>query len=238
MRDDELQTAAVPGVVTGLAWTALGGATLEIEAIAIPADKGGFQLSGQLGDVMKESAALARSWLRAHATELGVADGWFDQHLIRRPCPAGATPKRDGPSAGITMATAMLSLALDKAVKRGLGMTGELTLTGRVYPIGGVREKIIAARRNGLKMAIFPEANRRDVAELPDRLKKGIEIVFVSAVTDVLGLPAFNLILSLPMRCGMTRATSLLALEGCGARQRTSRRKDGNADTAQTDQSA
>ena len=146
MSDEELMPAPTPGVVTGLAWTALGGATLEIEAIAIPSDKGGFQLSGQLGDVMKESAGLARSYLRANAERYGIAKDFFDQHPIHIHVPAGATPK-DGPSAGITMTTAMLSLAMDQAVKPrtgnigNIGMTGELTLTGRVYPIGGVREK-------------------------------------------------------------------------------------------------
>jgi ATP-dependent Lon protease len=189
MRDDELLSTATPGVVTGLAWTSMGGATLEIEALAIPqsAGKGGFQLSGQLGDVMKESAGLARSFLRANAARLGISADWFDNTLIHIHVPAGATPK-DGPSAGITMATAMLSLALEKPVRRKVGMTGELTLTGRVYPIGGVREKLVAARRNGLKLAVFPEANRRDVAELPDRIKAGIEIAFVSQLDDVLEL--------------------------------------------------
>ena len=189
MRDDALMLQATPGVVTGLAWTSMGGATLEIEALAIPqaAGKGGFQLSGQLGDVMKESAGLARSYLRANAERLGIETSWFDDNLLHIHVPAGATPK-DGPSAGITMATAMLSLAQGKPVKRKVGMTGELTLTGRVYPIGGVREKLVAARRSGLKLAIFPEANRRDVVELPDRIKAGIDIEFVSQLDQVLAL--------------------------------------------------
>ena len=187
MSDDELMGKPVPGVVTGLAWTSMGGATLEIEAIAIPAEKGGFQLSGQLGDVMKESAGLARSWLRANAASLGVEDGWFDNHLIHIHVPAGATPK-DGPSAGITMTTAMLSLALGKPVKKGIGMTGELTLTGRVYPIGGVREKVVAARRAGLKTIIIPQANERDWDELPEHLKQGVRVFPVSDVQEVLTL--------------------------------------------------
>ena len=108
MTDEELVTDATPGVVTGLAWTAMGGATLEIEAVAIPKQGGGFQLSGQLGDVMKESAGLARSYLRANAERFGIASDWFDEHLIHIHVPAGATPK-DGPSAGVTMATAMCS---------------------------------------------------------------------------------------------------------------------------------
>jgi ATP-dependent Lon protease len=190
MSDDELMATATPGVVTGLAWTAMGGATLEIEAVAIPVEegKGGFQLSGQLGEVMKESAGLARTWLRAQAG-LGIEAGWFDRHLVHVHVPAGATPK-DGPSAGITMACAMLSLALGRPVRRKLGMTGELTLTGRVYPIGGVREKLVAARRSGLKTLIFPRANERDVAELPAHLKQGLDIHFVTELAEVLELAA------------------------------------------------
>ena len=168
----------------------MGGATLEIEAVAIPvenAGRSGFTHSGQLGDVMKESAQLARSYLRAHADKLGIAADWFDRHLIHLHVPAGATPK-DGPSAGITMACALVSLAHGKAVKRRLGMTGELTLTGRVFPIGGVREKTVAARRSGLQTVIFPHANRADVDELPDYLKEKISIHFVQKLDDVLAL--------------------------------------------------
>ena len=187
MTDEELIGQPTAGVVTGLAWTSMGGATLEIEAIAIPAENGsgGFQLSGQLGDVMKESAGLARSYLRAHAERLGIASDWFDSHLIHIHVPAGATPK-DGPSAGITMATAMLSLAQGRPVRKRLGMTGELTLTGRVYPIGGVREKIVAARRSGLKTIMLPQANERDFDELPDHLKERLDVHFVSHLDEVL----------------------------------------------------
>ncbi len=187
MSEEALIARATPGVVTGLAWTNMGGATLEVEAIAIPAEQGGFKLSGQLGDVMKESAELARSLLRARAAAWGVEDGWFDRHLIHLHAPAGATPK-DGPSAGITMATAMLSLALGKPVKRRLGMTGELTLTGRVYPIGGVREKLVAARRAGIKTVILPRANERDYAELNDAIKRGVRVEFVDELQEVLRL--------------------------------------------------
>jgi len=188
LSDEELIGKPTPGVVTGLAWTAMGGATLEIECVAVTTekDRGGFQLSGQLGEVMKESAGLARSYLRAHAGDYGedIAE-WFDRHLVHVHVPAGATPK-DGPSAGITMATAMLSLALGKPVKRRLGMTGELTLTGRVYPIGGVREKIVAARRAGLKTVLLPQANERDYLELPDYLQQGLKAVFVEHLDQVL----------------------------------------------------
>lgn len=185
MRDDALLAEPLAGVVTGLAWTSMGGATLEIEAVASPADKGGMVLTGQLGDVMKESANLARSYLMAHAKRLGIATGWFDSHLIHLHVPAGATPK-DGPSAGVTMATALLSLALDKPVVRKLGMTGELTLTGRVFPIGGVREKLVAAKRSGLKQVLLPAANERDYDELPALVKDGVAVQFVSRLDEVL----------------------------------------------------
>jgi len=184
MRDDALLEQRVPGVVTGLAWTALGGATLEIEAVAVPADKGGLTLTGQLGDVMKESANLARSYLMAHADRLAVPAKWFDTHQIHLHVPAGATPK-DGPSAGITMALALLSLATGRPVRRTLGMTGELTLTGRVYPIGGVREKLVAAKRSGLKEVLLPAANERDYDDLPELVREGIEVRFVSRVDEV-----------------------------------------------------
>jgi ATP-dependent Lon protease len=185
MRDDELLREPVPGVVTGLAWTAMGGATLEIEAVATKADKGGLALTGQLGEVMKESANLARSWLMSNGERLGVPAGWFEGHAIHLHVPAGATPK-DGPSAGITMATALLSLALNKPVRPRLGMTGELTLTGRVYPIGGVREKLVAAKRSGLDHVLLPLANERDYDELPELVKAGISVRFVSRLEEVL----------------------------------------------------
>lgn len=188
MRDDELLAHPRPGVVTGLAWTALGGATLEIEAVAVPAEKGSLTLTGQLGDVMKESATLARTYLMANAARLGL-DGeqarFFDRHAIHVHVPAGATPK-DGPSAGVTIATALLSLALGRAPRRRLGMTGELTLTGRVYPIGGVREKLVAAKRAGLTRVLLPAANERDHAELPQLVTDGIEVVFVETLDEVL----------------------------------------------------
>ncbi|MBA3709298.1 MAG: endopeptidase La, partial [Planctomycetes bacterium] len=185
MRDDELINHPEPGVVTGLAWTSLGGATLEIEAVCIGADKGGLTLSGQLGDVMKESAGLARSYLMSRSEDFGMEAGWFDKHQVHLHVPAGATPK-DGPSAGITMATALLSLALKKPTRRRLGMTGELTLTGRVYPIGGVREKLVAAKRSGLTRVLLPRANERDYDELPQLVRDGIDVTFVDHLDQVL----------------------------------------------------
>ncbi len=185
MRDDELLAHPRAGVVTGLAWTSMGGATLEIEAVAVAAKQGSLTLTGQLGDVMKESATLARTYLMANAAALGADPTFFDKHTVHVHVPAGATPK-DGPSAGVTIATALLSLALGKPPRRRLGMTGELTLTGRVYPIGGVREKLVAAKRSGLTRVLLPAANERDYAELPKLVTEGIEVRFVSTLDEVL----------------------------------------------------
>ena len=174
----------VPGVVTGLAWTSLGGVTLQIEATAVLAKAKGFKQTGQLGKVMVESSEIAYSYVMAHIADYGVEPEFFDQHFIHLHVPAGATPK-DGPSAGITMATALVSMITGKTVKKKLAMTGELTLTGRVLPIGGVKEKTIAARRSGLKILIFPDDNHADFDDLPDYLKEGLEVHFVKTFNDV-----------------------------------------------------
>jgi ATP-dependent Lon protease len=174
----------VPGVVTGLAWTSMGGATLPIEAAAVPSKSKGFRQTGQLGNVMIESSEIAYSYVMAHLKAYGAAEDFFDTHFVHLHVPAGATPK-DGPSAGVTIATALVSMLTGKPVRSKLGMTGELTLTGRVLPIGGVKEKTIAARRAGLKVLIFPEANRKDFDELADYLKEGIEVHFASEYRDV-----------------------------------------------------
>ena len=173
----------VPGVVTGLAWTSLGGATLQIEATAMIAKNKGFKQTGQLGNVMIESSEIAYSYVMAHITDFGGEPEFFDQHFIHLHVPAGATPK-DGPSAGVTMATALVSMITGKTVRKRLGMTGELTLTGRILAIGGLKEKTIAARRSGLKILVFPEDNRRDYEELPDYLKEGLEVHFVRTFDD------------------------------------------------------
>ncbi|MGK2906659.1 MAG: endopeptidase La [Desulfuromonadales bacterium] len=174
----------VPGVATGLAWTNLGGATLQIEATAMLAKTKGFKQTGQLGKVMVESSEIAYSYIMAHISDYGGHADFFDQHFIHLHVPAGATPK-DGPSAGITMATALVSTITGKVVKKKLGMTGELTLTGRVLPIGGLKEKTIAARRSGLKSLIFPIDNRNDYEALPDYLKEGLEVYFVKSFNEV-----------------------------------------------------
>jgi ATP-dependent Lon protease len=174
----------VPGVVTGLAWTSMGGATLQIEATAMPSKAKGFKQTGQLGSVMVESSDIAYSYVMAHLTEYGADEDFFDKHFVHLHVPAGATPK-DGPSAGVTMATALLSMITGQPVIKKLGMTGELTLTGRVLPIGGVKEKIIAVRRAGLRTVLLPEANRKDFEELPDHLQEGLAVHFARDYRDI-----------------------------------------------------
>lgn len=172
------------GVATGLAWTPSGGATLYIEAIKVPADKTDMMLTGQAGDVMKESSQIAFSYLHSALHKYAPGHTFFEKSQVHIHIPEGATPK-DGPSAGITMVTALLSLILDQPVIEDLGMTGELTLTGRVLPIGGLREKVVASRRSGLKKLIFPKDNKKDWQELPDFLKKGIDAFFVDHYDEV-----------------------------------------------------
>ncbi|HSP59203.1 MAG TPA: endopeptidase La [Halomonas sp.] len=172
------------GVVTGLAWTSMGGATLSIEAGKVHSLDRGFKLTGQLGDVMKESANIAYSYVLGHLSEYGADSDFFDSAFVHLHVPEGATPK-DGPSAGVTMTTALLSLALHRAIERPLAMTGELTLTGQVLPVGGIREKVIAARRSDLFELILPEANRRDYDELPDYLKERMTVHFAGRYADV-----------------------------------------------------
>jgi ATP-dependent Lon protease len=172
------------GVVTGLAWTAMGGATMGVEASRIHSQDRGFTLTGQLGDVMKESASIAHSFVSSHLKQYKGDPEFFDRSYIHLHVPEGATPK-DGPSAGVTMATALLSLARNEAPHRTLAMTGELTLTGQVLAVGGIREKVIAARRQKINTLILPEANRGDYEELPDYLKEGMEVHFAKEYTDV-----------------------------------------------------
>jgi ATP-dependent Lon protease len=175
-----------PGVVTGLAWTAMGGATLSIEAVRTHEYNRGFKLTGQLGDVMKESAEIAYGYVVSHAVQFGTDPAFFEKAFIHLHVPAGATPK-DGPSAGITMASALLSLARNEPLRR-IAMTGELTLTGEVFPIGGVREKLIAARRAKIKEVILPVDNRGEFDEVPEHVRKGLTVHFASRFEDVAAL--------------------------------------------------
>ena len=175
-----------PGVATGLAWTPTGGEVLFVEATAMPGD-GKLTITGQLGDVMRESAQAALSWVRGHQERLApkLGEGWFAEHEIHVHVPAGAVPK-DGPSAGVAMATALSSLVAAKPVRPDVAMTGEITLTGQVLPIGGLKEKSLAAQRAGIKRIIVPERNRGDVEEIPEHEREGLEFVFVDNVEGAL----------------------------------------------------
>jgi len=183
-RDDDFFKSPTVGVVIGLAWTSLGGDTLAIEATGVETGKPGFKQTGQLGDVMVESTEIAYTYIRGLLGDDERAAAVLQHQFIHLHVPAGATPK-DGPSAGITMASALYSLATGKRIKKGFAMTGELTLTGRVMPIGGVKEKTIAAKRAGLRNLVFPEANRKDFEELPAHIRKGLKPNYVSSFTEV-----------------------------------------------------
>ena len=175
---------ATPGVAMGLAWTQTGGELLFIEATAMKGNKG-LTLTGQLGDVMKESATAALSFIRANAKSLVVAEDFFEKHDIHIHIPAGAIPK-DGPSAGVTMLTALTSLLTHKTIKKDLAMTGEITLRGQVLAVGGIKEKILAAHRAGIKTVILPDWNKKDLEDIPKKVQKEIKFHFVEKMMDVL----------------------------------------------------
>ena len=181
---EELLKTDQVGVATGLAWTPLGGEIMFIEATAMRG-KGGLLLTGKLGDVMKESAQAALSYARSKSKELGIADEFFQEHDLHIHVPEGAIPK-DGPSAGITMATSMISLFTHRPVRKAVAMTGEITLRGNVLPIGGLKEKLLAARRAKIKTVIIPQLNVKDLEELPNYLRKTLQIIPVEEVTQVL----------------------------------------------------
>ncbi len=185
--EEELYSKDLPGVTLGLAWTSMGGATLYIEARGILSRSPGIKHTGQLGKVMEESAIIAYSYVRGLLSRMSPDNDYFDRNFIHLHVPAGATPK-DGPSAGITMALALFSLAANKAIRNNLGMTGELTLTGKVLPIGGVKEKTIAARRVGATELIFPVENQKDFDELPDHVREGLTVHFANYFEDVLNI--------------------------------------------------
>ena len=183
--ESEIKVASKPGTAIGLAWTSMGGDTLLIESTCF-AGKGGLILTGQMGDVMKESSQIAFNWSRKFVIENGYKKAkWFDENIVHLHIPEGATPK-DGPSAGITMATTFVSLLTGKKIKNHLAMTGELSLTGKVLPIGGLREKTVAAKRNKIKTIIIPKANVKDLDEIPQIVKKGIDFIPVGDVREVL----------------------------------------------------
>ena len=184
--ESDIKRATVPGTAIGLAWTSMGGDTLLIESIAIPGEKGGMQLTGRIGDVMKESAQIAMNWVKSYALAHGIVGGdWFERNAVHLHIPEGATPK-DGPSAGITMATAFMSLLTGRIIRPNVAMTGELALGGQVMPIGGLREKTVAAKRNGIRTIFIPRANERDLEDIPDHVKQGITFIPVSGVMEVM----------------------------------------------------
>ncbi|MBV9331567.1 MAG: endopeptidase La, partial [Alphaproteobacteria bacterium] len=183
-RYGEMEGEDQVGVVTGLAWTEVGGDTLQIESVMLPG-KGRMQTTGKLGDVMKESIDAARSYVRSKATSYGVKPPMFDKIDIHVHVPEGATPK-DGPSAGVAMATSIISVITGIPVRRDVAMTGEVTLRGRVLPIGGLKEKLLAALRSGVTTVIIPQENEKDLAEIPENVKSGLKIVPVSNVSEVL----------------------------------------------------
>ncbi len=172
------------GVATGLAWTETGGDVLYVEATLLPGSHG-LTLTGQLGDVMQESVKAAQSYIWSHAEQLAIDPGLFRKHSVHVHVPAGATPK-DGPSAGVTMASALASLYSKLPVRVDTAMTGEITLTGLVLPVGGVKEKILAARRAGIERVILPKDNEKDLREIPEAVSRQMQFVFAERIEDVL----------------------------------------------------
>jgi ATP-dependent Lon protease len=185
LKEERLKENQV-GISTGLAWTQAGGEVLYVEALKMRG-KGGLILTGQLGDVMKESARAAWSYARAHYEELGIDEDFFDTFEVHIHLPAGAIPK-DGPSAGVTMATALISLMTEVPIRRDIAMTGEVTLSGRVLPVGGIREKSLAALTHGVTNIILPLANKKDISDIPEEFKKRLNFVFVENVDEVFAM--------------------------------------------------
>jgi ATP-dependent Lon protease len=181
---EEARKELPPGVATGMAWTEMGGEVLFIEATMLPGG-GGLTLTGQLGEVMKESAQAARSYLWSHAAEFGIDPEMIKNNGVHIHVPAGSIPK-DGPSAGVTMATAMASLYTGRKVRSDTSMTGEITLSGLVFPVGGIKEKVLAAHRAGIRRIILPQRNEGDAEEIPDDVRKELEIIPATWISDVL----------------------------------------------------
>ena len=183
-QDEVNLRTSIPGVVPGLAWTSFGGDVLYVESTRMPGGKG-FQITGSLGNVMQESARAAFSFVRSRVSELHLPIDFFDKNDIHLHVPAGATPK-DGPSAGVTMASSLVSLISGRRIRRGVGMTGEITLRGQVLPVGGVKEKVLAAHRNGMRTVILPKRNKMDLDDVPDEIKKVMTFVYADTMDDVL----------------------------------------------------
>jgi ATP-dependent Lon protease len=183
-RYGEAELEDLVGITTGLAWTEVGGELLQIEAVLVPG-RGRMSVTGKLGDVMQESVQAANAYVRSRANSFGIKPVMFEKRDIHIHVPEGATPK-DGPSAGVGMITSIVSALTGVAVRKEVAMTGEISLRGRVLPIGGLKEKLLAALRGGLKTVLIPKENERDLPEIPDNVKKGLEIVPVATVDEVL----------------------------------------------------
>ena len=184
-REEEIASrTSIPGVATGLAWTPAGGDVLFIESTQMPG-KNGFQITGSIGNVMQESAKAALSYVRSNAESLGIREDLFEQSDIHLHIPAGAQPK-DGPSAGVAIATSLVSLVTGRSVRPDVGMTGEITLRGQVMPVGGIKEKVLAAHRSGLKTVILPTRNEADLEDIPQEVQNEIVFVYADTVKDVL----------------------------------------------------
>ena len=184
-RFGEAESEDLVGVTTGLAWTEVGGELLTIEAVTVPG-KGRVTATGKLGDVMKESVQAAESFVKSRSYAFGILPAIFEKKDIHVHVPEGATPK-DGPSAGVGMVTSIVSVLSGIPVKRDIAMTGEITLRGRVLPIGGLKEKLLAALRGGLKTVLIPKENEKDLAEIPDNVKRGLKIIPVKTADELLG---------------------------------------------------
>jgi ATP-dependent Lon protease len=187
MHEELEERTSVPGVAIGMSWTPTGGEILFIEATRMKGGKS-LTLTGQLGDVMKESAQAALSWARSHATKLGIRSDYWETSDLHVHVPAGAIPK-DGPSAGVTLVTALVSLMTQRPVRADLAMTGEVTLSGRVLPVGGIKEKVLGARRAGIKTVILPKRNEKNLIEdVPAQVREGMTFHLVDTVDQVLNL--------------------------------------------------
>jgi ATP-dependent Lon protease len=183
-RFGEAELEDLVGITTGLAWTEVGGELLQVEAVLVPG-RGRVSVTGKLGDVMQESVQAANAYVRSRAAAFGIKHNIFEKRDIHVHVPEGATPK-DGPSAGVAMITSIVSALTGNPVRKEVAMTGEISLRGRVMPIGGLKEKLLAALRGGLKTVLIPKENERDLPEIPDNVKKGLEIIPVSTVDEVL----------------------------------------------------
>src|SRR4030095_8015994 len=181
---EEARKELPAGVATGMAWTEMGGEVLFIEATLLPGGRG-LTITGQLGEVMQESARAAQSYLWSHASEFGIDPEMFKEYGVHLHVPAGAIPK-DGPSAGVTITSALASLYTGRRVRPDTAMTGEITLSGLVFPIGGVKEKVMAAHRAGIRRIILPSRNEADVDDIPEDVKKELQIIFVSGIAEVI----------------------------------------------------